>query len=374
MIAAYYHARTLSERSERMRGPDDPNSDMFSYVVPEARVRPDHPLRPIRRMTDEVFAALSPQFTKMYSDIGRPSIPPEQLLRALLLQYLYTIRSERLLMEEIDYSVLFRWFIGLGMDDPIWSPTTFSKNRDRLLTSDVAAAFFDAVVDQARTANLLSDEHFTVDGTLLEAWASLKSFRRKDEDAPPPPDDPGNPTVNFHGESRRNDTHQSTTDPDAWLARKGPGREAKLSYAGHVLLDNRHGLVANVCVTAATGTAEREAALLLLADAPRATTVGADKNFDVASFVAALRARGITPHVARKVKQSAIDDRTTRHAGYATSQQRRKLVEQVFGWMKTVGGLRKLRHCGGELVDWNVTFAAAAYNLIRMRTLLARGA
>jgi transposase len=357
-----------------MRGPDDQNSDMFSYVVPEARVRADHPLRPIRRMTDEVFAALSPQFTKMYSEMGRPSIPPEQLLRALLLQYLYTIRSERLLMEEIDYSVLFRWFIGLGMDDPIWSPTTFSKNRDRLLSGDVAAAFFDAVVDQARTAHLLSDEHFTVDGTLLESWASLKSFRRKDEDTPPPPDDPGNPTVNFHGESRRNDTHQSTTDPDAWLARKGPGREAKLSYAGHILLDNRHGLVANVCVTAATGTAEREAALLLLAEAPRATTVGADKNFDVASFVAALRGRGITPHVARKVKQSAIDDRTTRHAGYATSQQRRKLVEQVFGWMKTVGGLRKLRHCGGELVDWNVTFAAAAYNLIRMRTLLARPA
>ena len=306
--------------------------------------------------------------------MGRPSIPPEQLLRALLLQYLYTIRSERLLMEEIDYSVLFRWFIGLGMDDPIWSPTTFSKNRDRLLSGDVAAAFFDAVVDQARTAHLLSDEHFTVDGTLLEAWASLKSFRRKDEDTPPPPDDPGNPTVNFHGESRRNDTHQSTTDPDAWLARKGPGREAKLSYAGHVLLDNRHGLVANVCVTAATGTAEREAALLLLAEAPHATTVGADKGFDVASFVTAVRARGITPHVARKVKQSAIDGRTTRHAGYATSQQRRKLVEQVFGWMKTVGGLRKLRHCGGEIVDWNVTFAAAAYNLIRMRTLLARPA
>ena len=357
-----------------MRGPDDQPSDMFSYVIPEARVRPDHPLRPIRRMTDEVFAALSPQFTKMDSDMGRPSIPPEQLLRALLLQYLYTIRSERLLMEEIDYSVLFRWFIGLGMDDPIWSPTTFSKNRDRLLSGDVAAAFFDAVVDQARTAHLLSDEHFTVDGTLLESWASLKSFRRKDEDTPPSPDDPGNPTVNFHGESRRNDTHQSTTDPDPRLARKGPGREAKLSYAGHVLLDNRHGLVANVCVTAATGTAEREAALLLLAEAPRATTVGADKNFDVASFVAALRARGITPHVARKVKQSALDDRTTRHAGYATSQQRRKLVEQVFGWMKTVGGLRTLRHCGGEIVDWNVTFAAAAYNLIRMRTLLARPA
>jgi transposase len=357
-----------------MRGSDDQHSDMFSYVVPESRVRADHPLRAIRRMTDEVFVALSPRFTKMYSDIGRPSIPPEQLLRALLLQYLYTIRSERLLMEEIDYSVLFRWFIGLGMDDPIWSPTTFSKNRDRLLTSDVAAAFFDAVVDQARAADLLSDEHFTVDGTLLDSWASLKSFRPKDDDPAAPPDDPGNPTVNFHGEARRNDTHQSTTDPDARLARKGAGKEAKLSYAGHVLLDNRHGLVANVCVTAATGTAEREAALLLLAAAIHPTTVGGDKNFDVPSFVETVRARGITPHVARKDKYSAIDGRTTRHEGYAISQQRRKLVEQVFGWMKTVGGLRKLRHCGGALVDWQVTLAAAAYNLIRLRTLLARPA
>jgi transposase len=357
-----------------MRGPDEQNGGMFSYVVPEARVRPDHPLRPIRRMTDEVFAALSPRFTKMYSDIGRPSIPPEQLLRALLLQYLYSIRSERLLMEEIDYSVLFRWFIGLGMDDAIWSPTTFSKNRDRLLRSDIAAAFFDAVLDQARVANLLSDEHFTVDGTLLESWASLKSLHPRGEDSTTPPDDRGNPTVNFHGESRRNATHQSTTDPDARLARKGPGREAKLSYAGHVLLDNRYGLVSNVCVTAATGTAERDAALVLLAEAPRATTVAADKLFDVPSFVAAVRARGITPHVARKVKYSAIDGRTTRHTGYAISQQRRKLVEQVFGWMKTVGGLRKLRHLGGDLADWNVTLAAATYNLIRLRTLLARPA
>jgi len=357
-----------------MRGPDEQNGGMFSYVVPEARVRPDHPLRPIRRMTDEVFAALSPRFTKMYSDMGRPSIPPEQLLRALLLQYLSTIRSERLLMEEIDYSVLFRWFIGLGMDDPIWSPTTFSKNRDRLLRSDIAAAFFDAVVEQARAAHLLSDEHFTVDGTLLESWASLKSFRPKDDDATTPPDDPGNPTVNFHGDTRRNDTHQSTTDPDARLARKGPGREAKLSYAGHVLLDNRHGLVANVCVTAATGTAERDAALVLLAEAPRATTVAGDKHFDVPSVVTTVRARGITPHVARKINYSAIDGRTTRHESYALSQRRRKLVEQVFGWMKTVGGLRKLRHRGGDLADWNVTFAAAAYNLIRMRTLFARPA
>jgi transposase len=357
-----------------MRGPDDQTCGMFSYLSPEQRVRPDHPLRAIRRMTDEVFATLSPRFTKMYSDIGRPSIPPEQLLRALLLQSLYTVRSERLLMEEIDYSVLYRWFIGLGMDDPIWSPTTFSKNRDRLLESNIAAAFFEAVVAQARAAGLLSDEHFTVDGTLLDAWAGLKSFRRQDAGPMVPPDDPGNPTINFHGETRRNDTHQSTTDPDARLARKGQGKEAKLSYAGHVLLDNRHGLVANVCATIATGTAEREAAVRLLAEAADEGTVGGDKGFDVPSFVAAARTLGLTPHVAQKRKGSAIDGRTTRHTGYAISQQKRKLIEQVFGWMKTVGGLRKLRHRGTALIDWILTFAAAAYNLIRLRTLLARPA
>jgi transposase len=355
-----------------MRGSDDQTKHLFSYLSPEQRVRPDHPLRAIRLMTDRVFTELSPRFTAMYSDIGRPSIPPEQLLRALLLQSLYTVRSERLLMEEIDYSVLYRWFVGLSMDDPIWSPTTFSKNRDRLLAGDIAGAFFDAVVGRAKEAGLLSDEHFTVDGTLLEAWASLKSFRRKDAGPTPPPDDPGNPTVNFHGESRQNDTHASTSDPDAQMARKGPGKEAKLSYAGHVLLDNRHGLVANVCVTAATGTAEREAALLLLGAVPPGGTVGGDKGFDVASFVAGVRALGLTPHVAQKVTGSAIDGRTTHHAGYAISQQRRKLIEQVFGWMKTVGGLRKLRHRGGERVDWIMTFTAAAYNLIRLRTLLAR--
>jgi transposase len=354
-----------------MRGPDDQTNDMFSYLSPEQRVRADHPLRAIRAMTDQVFAELSPRFTRMYSDIGRPSIPPEQLLRALLIQSLYTVRSERLLMEEIDYSVLYRWFVGLSMDAPIWSPTTFSKNRDRLLESDIAAAFFDGVLVQARAAGLLSDEHFTVDGTLLEAWASLKSFRRKDAGPTPPPDDPGNPTVNFHGESRRNDTHQSTTDADAKLARKGAGKEAKLSYAGHVLLDNRHGLVANVCVTPATGTAEREAAVLLLGAVAHGGTVGGDKGFDVPSFVAQVRALGVTPHVAQKVKGSAIDARTTRHPGYAVSQRKRKLIEQVFGWMKTVGGLRKLRHRGGARVDWIVTFSAAAYNLIRLRTLLA---
>lgn len=356
-----------------MRGPDERTSDMFSYLSPEQRVRPDHPLRPIRRMADAVFAHLSPQFDQLYSALGRPSIPPEQLLRALLLQSLYTIRSERLLMEEIDYSVLFRWFVGLSMDEAIWSPTTFCKNRDRLLDGDVASAFFDAVIDQARQARLLSDEHFTVDGTLLEAWASQKSFKKRNDEGTPPAD-PGNPTVNFHGETRRNDTHASTTDPEARLARKGAGKEAKLSYAGHVLLDNRHGLVANVCVTAATGRAEWEAAELMLAAAPRARTVGADKKFDVPRFVRAVRALGITPHVAPLAKHSAIDQRTTRHAGYAISQRRRKLVEQVFGWMKTVGGLRKLRHRGGGRVDWIVTFAAAAYNLIRLRTLLMRPA
>ena len=355
-----------------MRGPDDQTKDMFSYLSPEGRVRHDHPLRAIRRMTDDVLTRLSPRFARMYSDIGRPSIPPEQLLRALLLQSLYTIRSERLLMEEIDYSILFRWFIGLSLDEPIWSPTTFSKNRDRLLQGDIASAFFDAVRAQAEAAGLLSDEHFTVDGTLLEAWASLKSFRPKDGEPTVPPDDPGNPTVNFHGETRKNDTHASTTDPDAQLYRKGKGKEAKLAYLGHVLLDNRHGLVANVCATAATGTAEREAAWELLQADGGAKTVGGDKNFDVASFVTAVRTLEITPHVAQKDRGSALDGRTTRHAGYAVSQRKRKLVEQVFGWMKTVGGLRKLRHRGGELVDWIVTFTAAAYNLIRMRTLLAR--
>jgi transposase len=333
-------------------------------------VREQHPLRAIRRMTDEVFKRLSPRFARLYSNMGRPSIPPEQLLRALLLQSLYTIRSERLLMEEIDYSILFRWFIGLSMDEPIWSPTTFSKNRERLLTHDVAAAFFDAVVSEARGAGLMSDEHFTVDSTQLEAWASLKSFQPRDRQAPPP-DDPGNPTVNFHGERRSNRTHRSTTDPDAQLFRKGGNVGAVLSYLGHVLLDNRHGLVANTCVTAATGTAEWEAAEMLLAGHRRGT-VGADKNYDVRRFVRVIRAQGLTPHVAAKRQYSAIDRRTTRHPGYAESQQRRKLIEQVFGWLKTVGQLRKLRHRGAERVDWTVTFAAAAYNLVRLRTLMAR--
>lgn len=355
-----------------MRGDDQQTGHLFSYVSPDDRVPAAHPLRAMRQMTDAALATLSPTFATLYSDTGRPSIPPEQLLRALLLQVLYTVRSERLLIEQLQYNLLFRWFVGLSMDEPLWHATTFTKNRDRLLDGDIAARFFDAVIAQARTAGLLSDEHFTVDGSQLEAWASLKSFRAKDAAPQDPPDDPGNPSVDFHGERRRNDTHASTTDPDARLYKKGAGKEAKLAYLGHVLLDNRHGLVSNVCATDATGTAEREAAAQLLAlSAPPGSTVGADKGFDVVSFVVAARALEITPHVAQKTR-SAIDGRTTRHPGYASSQQKRKLVEQVFGWMKTVGGLRKLRHRGGLLVEWIFTFAAAAYNLIRIRTLLAR--
>jgi transposase len=352
-----------------MRGNDDDTSGLFSYLSPESRVRADHPLRKIRALTDAAFAELSPQFDRLYSRIGRPSIPPEQLLRALLVQTLYTIRSERLLMEEIDYSILFRWFVGLGLDEPIWSPTTFSKNRDRLLEGDVAAAFFDVVRNQAAAAGLLSDEHFTVDGTQLEAWASLKSFTRRDAARREPPDDPGNPDVDFRGERRSNATHASTTDPDAQLYKKADGQKSVLAYLGHVLMENRHGLIVNACATAATGTAERDAAAIMLRAGRRPRTLGADKNYDVASFVATLRAAGITPHVAQKRRYTAIDARTTRHRGYHRSQRKRKLVEQAFGWMKSVGLMRKLRHRGGELVDWMFTFTATAYNLVRLRTL-----
>jgi len=355
-----------------MRGADDDTSQLFSYLSPESRVRADHPLRAIRQLTDAAFAELSPQFGRLYSTIGRPSIPPEQLLRALLVQTLYTIRSERLLMDEIDYSILFRWFVGLGLDEPIWSPSTFSKNRDRLLEGDVAAAFFDAVRNRAAASGLLSDEHFTVDGTQLEAWASLKSFTRRDAGRREPPDDPGNPDVDFRGERRANATHASTTDPDAQLYKKADGQKSVLAYLGHLLAENRHGLIVNVCATAATGTAEREAALILLGRRQRRRrTVGGDKNYDVASFVAACRDLNVAPHVAQKAQYTAVDGRTTRHAGYVISQRKRKLVEQAFGWMKTIGLLRKLRHRGGELVDWVLTFTAAVYNLVRLRTLLS---
>src|SRR5262245_47857063 len=377
-IPAYYHAPNHQEGSVPMRGDDPRHDSMFSYITPETRVRADHPLRPIRRMTDAALARLSPRFDRLYSATGRPSIPPEKLLRALLLQILYSIRSERLLMEELDYSVLYRWFVGLGMDDAVWDATTFTKNRGRLLGGDIADAFFAEVLAAVRAEGLMSDEHFTVDGTLLEAWASHKSFRPKNS-APPPPDDPTNPTVNFHGEARRNDTHQSTTDPEARLYKKAVGREAKLGYLAHLLTENRHGFIVDTAVTDATGTAERDAALHMLGELPlrpRRVTVACEQNFDVAAWVEAVRQMGITPHVAQHTthRRSAIDGRTTRHPGYAVSQRCRKKVEQPFGWMKTVGLLRKLRHRGGRKVDWIVSFTAAAYNLVRWRTLAARPA
>jgi transposase len=379
LIPAYYDPPDHPEGSVPMRG-DDPRHDaMFSYITPEARVRSDHPLRPIRRMTDAALQRLSGRFDALYSTTGRPSIPPEKLLRALLLQLLYSIRSERLLMEELDYNILYRWFVGLSLDDPIWDATTFTKNRDRLLDGDVAAAFFTEVLAAIKADGLLSDEHFTVDGTLLEAWASQKSFKPKGR-GDWPPDDPKNPTVNFHGERRRNDTHQSTTDPDARLYKKAVGREAKLAYLGHLLTENRHGLIVDTAVTAASGTAERDAAIVMLGELPlttRRVTVGADKLYDTRDWVAAVRRMHVTPHVAASVNRhggSAIDGRTLRHAGYALSQRKRKLIEQAFGWMKTVGLLRKLRHRGGRLVDWIFTFAAAAYNLVRWRNLVAQRA
>jgi transposase len=356
-----------------MRGHDERSDFLFSYVAPEHRVPADHPLRPIRTMTDAALARLASRFENLYSETGRPSIPPEQLLRALLLQHLYSIRSERLLIEQLDYNLLFRWFVGLGMDEPIWDHSTFSKNRDRLIAGDVAMAFFQAVLADAREHRLLSDEHFTVDGTLLEAWASHKSFRPKNTDGDQPPDDPGNRTVNFRGERRKNDTHQSTSDPDARLYKKGVGRPAQLAYLGHVLMENRSGLVVDTRVTLADGYGERDAAVMMMADRPgRRVTLGGDKGYDYPAFVAELRRLEVTPHVAQNTtnRRSAIDARTTRHPGYVMSQRTRKRVEEAFGWMKTIGLVRKLRHRGAPKVDWIFRFAAAAYNLIRIRNLV----
>ena len=360
-----------------MRGDDIQQTTMFSYLSPEQRVPVDHPLRAIRDLADQILEGMTETFEEMYSAVGRRSIAPEKLLRALLLQVLYSVRSERLLMEELNYNLLFRWFVGLNMDDAVWHPTVYSKNRDRLLEAEVARKFFDAVVGEATELGLMSDEHFTVDGTLLEACASLKSFKKNDGSEQPPADDPGNPTVNFHGEKRSNQTHTSTTDPDAMLARKGNGKEAKLSYSGHVLMENRNGMVADVEVLQANGTAERDAALVMIEAIPgdHQVTVGADKGYDTKDFVSEARNLNATPHVAQNIharRSSAIDGRTTRHDGYAISQKKRKRVEEIFGWMKTVGGMRKLRHRGLHVVGWMFTFAAAAYNLVRMRNLTAK--
>jgi transposase len=359
-----------------MRGDDQQQSHVFSYLSPEARVRKDHPLRAIRALVDEVLGRMSRRFDGMYAKMGRPSIAPEKLLRAQLLQMLYSIRSERLLMEEMDYNLLFRWFVGLNADDQVWDATTFTKNRDRLLEADVAKEFLGCVVEQARARGLTSDEHFTVDGTLLEAWASQKSFQPKQSPGSRPPDDPGNPTVNFHGEKRSNETHESKTDPDALLARKGDGKESKLSYSGNLLVENRNGLIVDAQVFQALGTAERDAALSMLEQLPGASylTVGGDKGFDTFGFVAECRNLHVVPHVAQNHRRrggSAIDGRTTRHPGYAVSQRKRKRIEECFGWLKTIALLRKLRHRGVGKIDWIFTFACAAYNLVRVRNLMA---
>lgn len=348
---------------------------MFSYVSPEERVPADHPLRRVREIVDVALKGMSRSFNRIYVDWGRPSIAPEKLLRALLLQVLYSIRSERMLMEQLQYNLLFRWFVGLNMDEPVWVATVFSKNRERLLRGDIAEKFFIEVLKQARENNLVSDEHFSVDGTLIEAWASQKSFQRKDQN-PPPPDDPGNPTVEFHGERRSNQTHESTTDPEARLARKGGGHEAKLAYCGNVLIENRHGLVVDTELVMCSGTAEREAAVEMAEriDGDHRVTVGADKGYDTQGLVQELRERKVTPHVSQNLNRpggSALDGRTTRHAGYQVSQRKRKRIEEVFGWLKTVGMLRKTRHRGVFKVGWVFTFAATAYNLVRMKNLLA---
>ena len=354
-----------------MRGKETGQQSFYSYVSQEERIPADHPLRTIRRIVDDVLEQLSRRFTALYARSGRPSIPPEQLLRALLIQAFYSVRSERQLMEQLNYNLLFRWFVGLSMDDQVWDPTVFTKNRDRLLEGNVAQAFFEAVLSQARGKRLLSEEHFSVDGTLIEAWAGHKSFRQKDE-AKEPPQGP----KSFHGESRTNDTHQSTTDPDARLYRKGLGKEAKLSFMGHAVIDNRHGLVVGAQLTHATGRAEPTTAIKLLGKCPHAKTAGADKAYDQAFVVTQLRRRGIVPHVAQKndPRYTAIDGRTTRHTAYLISQRARKRIEECFGWIKTVAVFRKTRHRGLLRVGWMFTFVMAAYNLIRIKNILTQHA
>jgi transposase len=360
-----------------MRGAEQRQATLFSSVSLEQRVPPEHPLRAIRQMVDTALAGLWDRFEGLYAQTGRPSIAPERLLRALLLQILYSVRSERLLREQLDYNLLFRWFVGLTIEEAVWDPTVFTKNRDRLLEGEVAHAFFEQVLARARGQQLLSSEHFTADGTLIEAWASLKGFKPKADPPAEPPDDPGTPSVDFRGEKRTNATHASPTDPDARLYKKAKGQPATLGYLGHVLMENRNGLVVNTRLTQATGAAEREAAAEMVAALPGnyRVTVGGDKASDTQDFVAGLRALEATPHVAQNTtgRASAIDGRTTRHAGYAVSQRKRKRVEEIFGWQKTVGLLRKVRHRGLKLVGWSFTFTAAAYNLVRLRKLAEAG-
>ena len=358
-----------------MRGSDERSGSLFSYVDLEARVPSDHPLRPIREIANEALSALSGDFAALYAPLGRPSIPPEKLLRALLLQAFYTIRSERQLMERLEFDLLFRWFVGLGVDDRAWDHSVFSKNRDRLLEGEIATKLLTTILAQPKVKRLLSSDHFSVDGTLVEAWASMKSFKPKnDGGSEPPPGGKRNAEADFRGEKRSNETHASTSDPDAMLYRKGAGMEAKLCFIGHALMENRHGLFVDTRLTRVSGHAERLAALHMIepcADRPRAITLGGDKNFDTKDFVMELREINVTPHVARNTsRSSAIDGRTTRHPGYAISQRIRKRIEEGFGWMKTVAGLRKTKYRGLEKVGWAFTLGAAAYNLIRIPKLM----
>jgi transposase len=368
-----------------MRGEDRESGSLFSYVSCEARVPADHPLRAIRAIVDEALEVLSAAFEGLYSKIGRPSIAPEKLLRALLLQAFYAIRSERQLMEQLNYNLLFRWFVGLSMDAPVWDATVYSKNRDRLIEGEIAAQFLNAVLQGERVKQLMSDDHFSVDGTLIEAWASMKSFRPKPDDAGGDGDEPPAPGRNaerdFRGEKRSNKTHASTTDPDARLYRKGNGQSSRLCFMGHMLMENRNGLIVGAALTHATGTAEREAALAMLArrGRRRRITLGADKAYDVCAFIDQLRGRKVTPHIAvnghltktGKRRKTRIDQRTTRHPGYDASQRVRKRIEEGFGWIKATAGLAKTRHRGVARVGWMFTFTVAAYNLVRLPKLLA---
>jgi transposase len=357
----------------KRRGGDAKTEALFSYVSCEARVPLGHPLRPIRKIVNQALEALSPEFEKLYARFGRPSIAPEKLLRTLLLQAFYSVRSERQLMEQLDYNLLFRWFVGLSLDAVVWDVTVFTKNRERLIAGEIAAQFMAAVLNQERVKTLLSDDHFSVDGTLIEAWASLKSFRPKDGSGEPPA--PGrNGERDFHGERRSSETHASTTDPDARLYRKGPGQPAKLAYLGHVLMENQHALIVDTRLTLATGTAEREAGLEMVEARPgnHRITLGADKAYDVAGSVTDLRQYNVTPHVAQNTthRRSAIDRRTTRHPGYAVSGRVRKRIEEVFGWSKAAAGFRKTRHRGLARVGWMFTLTATAYNLVRLPKLV----
>jgi transposase len=357
-----------------MRGSDEGSGSLFSYVDLERRVPKNHPLRPIRDIANEALWALGADFAALYAPFGRPSIPPEKLLRALLLQAFYSIRSERQLMERLEFDLLFRWFAGLGVDDPVWDHSVFSKNRDRLLEGEIARKFLAAILAQPKVRRLLSSDHFSVDGTLVEAWAIMKSFKPKSDGGGDPPAGGRNAESDFKGEKRSNETHASKSDPDALLYRKGSGMGAKLCSIGHALMENRNGIFVDTRLTRVFGHAERLAALDMIepfADRPRAITLGGDKNFDTKDFVMELREINVTPHVAQNTSRtSAIDGRTTRHRGYAASQRIRKRIEEGFGWMKTVAGLRKTKYRGLETVGWAFTFGATAYNLVRLPKLM----